>query len=130
MCITDHRDQVVSTLTDPGWSINYGKSSLIPNTKAIYLGFELDSVGSENCPEIWITKDRAYNLRRSIKRLLSKTICSARQLARNLGQAIRMSFDIEYGKTMLHGAYQLVMMTTVRSCVGGSCVGGSYHINP
>ena len=106
--ITDHTDMVVSTLEDLGFIINRDKSELIPATTRTYIGFELNTAGDSGHPEIWVTQARVRKLRAAIRRLLAGTTCSARQLARVLGQCVSMSLAVSYGKIMLRGAYALL----------------------
>ena len=106
--IEDHKDQLIHTLEELGWVINYEKSVITPTTSITYIGFDVDTVTSQQCPTLWVTKARVVKLHGRIKRLLNKTHCSARNLARILGQCISMGLAVVYGKVMLRAVYRLL----------------------
>lgn len=110
--VTDHTDSILQVLADCGWLVNWEKSCLSPATTIVYIGFEINSRGKSGYPELWISRDRRRKLRYSIRQLLSKPFCTARQLARVLGRCISTSVAVRFGKIMLRESYQLLNTRT------------------
>lgn len=115
--ISDCTDTMIHTLEELGWLINHEKSNFIPSMVTDYIGFNINSCGSKNCPEMWVTSARVRKLKHSISRLLGKGSCSARQLARVSGQCISMSLAVKYGKCMLRGVYDLLKSRSDWECL-------------
>lgn len=105
--IEEHRDQLVNTLNDLGWIINYEKSSLTPQKVITFIGFVVDTMTSQS-PTLWVAHARIQKLRTALRKLIKAQSCSARSLARVLGQCISMSVAVVYGKIMLRGAYNVL----------------------
>jgi hypothetical protein len=106
--ITDSLDGVLQTLQDVGYIVNMEKSSLTPETMKVYIGFVVDTMGESGHPEIWVSPPHVRKLRAGIKRLRTGVVCSARQLARVLGQCVSMSPAVAFGKVMLRQCYSLL----------------------
>ena len=102
--IVDHRDQLINTLQELGWILNMEKSVLEPTNVMTYIGFEIVT-SSGMWPTLWVATARVQKLRATIRRTLKAGRCSARQLARLLGQCVSMSIAVAYGKLMLRNAY-------------------------
>ena len=98
---TDHCDQVIDTLQDLGWNINFEKSDVQPSTKAIYLGHKVTSCGTSGLPEIAISSGRIRKLKRSIRRTLVQDNITARQLASVTGQCVAMALVVLPAKLLL-----------------------------
>ena len=106
--IKSHRNLLLECVEDLGFIVNDEKSVLEPSYIITYIGFVLDTVTSDNWPTLWVAPQRVHKLRDGIRRLLSKDVTSARQLARILGQCNSMALAVSYGKIMLRGAYRLL----------------------
>jgi hypothetical protein len=116
-CITSHTDTVLNTLTDLGFIVNYEKSNLVPSSSILYIGFVINSSGASGFPEVWLAPARVAKLRHSIRRLRARSTCSARQLARVLGQCVSMCMVVSFGKVMLRHSYALLRLKTDWECL-------------
>lgn len=105
---TDHCDQVISTLQDLGWSINYEKSDIRPKTSTIYLGHKISSCGKSGLPEIAVSSVRIRKLKRTIRRILTRDTIMARQLASFAGQCVAMALVVLPAKLLLRACYRLL----------------------
>ena len=107
-CFTDHLDQILHTLCDLGWTINYEKSSLTPRKEVTYLGYKVRSCGRSGFPEISVMGERIRKLRRSIHQALTDHSFTARCLASITGQCVAMSQVIMPAKLLLRSSYRLL----------------------
>ena len=103
---------LIKTLQNLGWHINWEKSSLIPETTKTYLGYVINSIGSQKFPTLHITRQRVLKLRKDIKRTLLCKQVQARALARVAGQCISMTQAIIPGKLLLRSTYRLLATKT------------------
>lgn len=115
--ITSSTDTMIHTLEELGWLINHEKSCFVPSKEIDYIGFNINSCGVKQCPEIWVTASRVRKLKHSIARLLGRGQCTARDLARVSGQCISMSLAVKYGKCMLRGVYSLLRTRSDWDCM-------------
>ena len=91
---TDHCDQVLWTLEELGWSINFEKSLIMPKSKVTYLGYKVTSQGQSGYPEVAVTSNRIRKLIHPI---------TARRLA-----SIAMALVILPAKLLLRSCYRLL----------------------
>ena len=96
---------LLSTLSRLGSQINKEESSLTPQHKKTHIGFIVSTKGE--APMISIPHNHIYKLTKDIKRVLSKTLVSARTLARVAGQCIAMTKAIIPEKLLLRNVYHL-----------------------
>ena len=99
------KDILLSTLSRLGFQINKEESSLTPQHKKTHIGFIVSTKGE--APMISIPHNHIYKLTKDIKRVLSKTLVSARTLARVAGQCIAMTKAIIPEKLLLRNVYHL-----------------------
>ena len=105
-----HKDIVIKTLTQLGWTINWEKSQLTPATTCQFIGYILCTEGDH--PYISIPADRIYRLRKDIRRVMKEDLISARLLARVCGQYVAMTGAVATGKLLLRNAYRLLSSRT------------------
>lgn len=108
--ITDSADQLLSTLSDLGFTINFEKSSLSPSSNILYLGYLISCNG--NSVYVHVQKSRVVKLKRSLRRALSAGSVSARALARICGQCISVAWAVTPGKLFLRNSYRLLSTRT------------------
>ena len=108
---TDHKDLVIHTLEDLGFTINYPKSDLVDSPQCEWVGYMIEST---DVPTIKIKQERIRKLKRGIKKILCSDIkvISARQLARIAGQCISMTKAILPGKLLLRSVYRVLATRT------------------
>ena len=97
---------VLTTLEKLGFSINYDKSSLVPELCKPYIGYIIDNCGKQTV--IKINKDRIRSVRKEISRALRKGQATARSLARIAGQCISMAKCVLPAKLLLRNLYRLL----------------------
>ena len=107
ICITDHWDFVLDTLKDLGWSVNCEKCQLIPDTKAMFVGFEI-TTNSDKGPWLKVLPNKITKLKRVIKKCLEHEQISARSLARIISQCAAMTKAIVPAKLLLRRAYHIL----------------------
>jgi hypothetical protein len=106
--ICDHRDFVIDTFEDLGFTVNYNKSCLTPCTTISYIGYIIESQSSDGRPWLSMTHAKVTKLKKDISRCLAVGYIGARQLAKIAGQAISMSRAILPGKLKLRSLYALL----------------------
>ena len=107
--ITSHKDELLNTLDDLGWSVNLEKSNLDPSTSGTHIGYIIDTVGSAaGFPVLKIVGDRVRALKRCIRKCLRFSSISARELARIAGRCIAMRASISPAKLFLRHIYRLL----------------------
>lgn len=108
--ITDSADQLLNTLSDLGFTINFEKSSLSPSSNILYLGYLISC--NRNSVYVQVLKSRVVKLKRSLRRALSAGSVSARALARICGQCISVAWAVTPGKLFLRNSYRLLSTRT------------------
>lgn len=103
--IDQHRDTLIRTLGNFGWFINYEKSSLKPEQKKLFVGYDIVTNGE---PIIRIPISRCNKLKKDIRRVIEKQTITARILARVTGQCVSMFKAIAPGKLMLRNTYKIL----------------------
>jgi len=109
--IENHKNFLVSTLESLGWTINYKKSSLVPESTKTWIGYDISSSSTDdkNCdPVIRIPQTRIRKVCRDILRALRKKCIQARALARIAGQLVSMAEVILPAKLLLRNVYQVL----------------------
>lgn len=106
--IVDHRDFVLQTFEELGFSINYEKCCLDPGSRCSFIGYIIDSNGPDNLPWLFMQPGKIKKLKKDIKRCLLKGRVQARCLAKICGQAIAMSKAVLPGKLKLRFIYALL----------------------
>ena len=104
--IIKHKDLLVNTLEELGWTINFEKSSLIPENTKTWIGYVISTKTSPPC--IGVTKDKTRKLRRDILRALRRRDIQARALARIAGQCVAMAQVILPAKLLLRNVYRVL----------------------
>ena len=104
---TDHRDFLLQTLKELGWSINLKKSQLKLDVNCGFVGFNVYSTGN-NGPWLQVmsgkVKKLKYHLRSSLCNVDNKI--TARHLARIVGQCVAMTRAVLPRKLLLRNAYR------------------------
>lgn len=103
-----HKTVLLQCLNDLGWFIKLEKCSLVPTTKINFIGYTIDSVGTDKCPVLKVNSERIRKLTKDLKRLLSLRHCTKRQLARVAGQCVSMSKAVLPAKLLLRNTYRLL----------------------
>lgn len=106
--IDEHTQLCIDVLQSAGWNINFEKSSLLPSTDILYIGYIIDSCGKSGLPELKVPRARIRKVRKDIFRALQLPHIKARSLARIAGQCISMCKAVYPGKLMLRGVYNLL----------------------
>lgn len=108
--ITDHCDTLIHTLQELGFTINFEKSELHPQTKLQWIGYNIDSVGENNEPWLSIPRQRIQKLRHDICRILNAPFhgIKAKGLARITGQCIAMCKAVLPAKLKLRNLYKIL----------------------
>ena len=104
--IVNHREQLLTTLKELGWLVNFEKSSLEPEQLKEFIGYLIDNTGEK--PIIKIPRNRITRLRKDITRCLKKETVSARALARIGGQCVSMYKCVFPAKLQLRNLYRLL----------------------
>jgi hypothetical protein len=84
---------VIQVLEALGFIVNRNKSSLIPATSIIYLGFLLDSVAMQ----IKVPKEKMVKLQQTVRSTLEKSQVSVRDLSRIIGRLNSLSAAVVPG---------------------------------
>ena len=100
-----HREILIDTLTDLGWSINWEKSSVNPAKQCVFVGFMVHSTGKDG-PWIQVLQEKVRKLKSLIRRTLNAMSVSARQLAKVVGQCIAMMRAVIPAKLLLRNVYR------------------------
>ena len=109
--IQEHKTLLLSLLEELGWMVNLKKSNLEPSLQCEFIGYLVDNSGDQAI--IKIPKRRILNLKKDIKRCLSKCKISARGLVHISGQCVSMYKCIFPAKLQLRNLYRL--LSTKRS---------------
>ena len=104
--IVNHREQLLTTLKELGWLVNFEKSSLEPEQLKEFIGYLIDNTGEKTI--IKIPRNRITRLRKDITRCLKKETVSARALARIGGQCVSMYKCVFPAKLQLRNLYRLL----------------------
>ena len=105
LCVTDHRDFVIHTLTDLGWSINFEKSVLEAKESCEFIGFIVHSTGKSR-PWLQVTQKKLHKLKRHLATAVKSESVSARFLAKIGGECIAMMKAILPAKLLLRNLYR------------------------
>ena len=108
--ITDHKDLVLHTLEELGLQVNFDKSSLDPSQVVEWVGYEIDTSGTDGNPWIYIPKQRIRKLKHDIRRVIKHPCIKAKHLARITGQCISMCKAIIPAKLKLRNLYKVLRM--------------------
>ena len=104
-CATDHIDQLIKTLTELGFTINFEKSTLVASNKINYIGYTLRSDQGQVIIKAQAT--RVSKLKRSMRRALEQKSVTFRFLAQICGQCVSVAWVVQPGKLFLRHAYRL-----------------------
>lgn len=104
--ISDFSDQLVHTLQDLGFVINFEKSCLVPSQSIDYIGYNISS--ARGIIRVKAQAKRVAKLRRAIKKTISQDSVPARQLAKVLGLCVSVAWVVTPGKLFLRKAYRLL----------------------
>lgn len=105
---TDHKDLLIHTLRDLGWTINFEKSDFNDNTVCSYIGYHINSQGPDGVPWLKVNSTRVAKVTKDIRRCLSETGVSVRRIARVAGQCISMIKAVLPGKLLLQCIYKFI----------------------
>ena len=105
-CSTDHIDQLIHTLTELGFIINFEKSQLVASNKISYNGYALSS--DQGQVRIKAQTARISKLKRSIRNALQQKSITFRCLAQFCGQCVLVAWVVQPGKLFLRSAYRLL----------------------
>ena len=104
--IVNHREQLLTTLKELGWLVNFEKSSLEPEQLKEFIGYLIDNTGEKTI--IKIPRNRITRLQKDITCCLKKETVSARALARIGGQCVSMYKCVFPAKLQLRNLYRLL----------------------
>ncbi len=104
--IENHKTFLISILEDLGWTINYTKSSLTPESSKTWIGYVISTESSN--PKLCIPPNRVHKLKRDIQRALRKNALQAKALARIAGQCVAMGEVILPTKLLLRNVYRVL----------------------
>ena len=107
-CATDHTEFLVQTFSELGLNINEEKSSLQPNCRKRFVGFNVDSQGPDGFPWITVPIDRIHKVQKDIDRLLKQNPVKVRFLARIAGQCVSMTEAVLPAKLLLRNVYRVI----------------------
>ena len=107
-CIEDHKSCLLKCLADLGWTVNFEKSRLTPDTCQEFIGYRITTVNDDGHVWISIPRNRIQKVCHDIRRALNKQIVTARALARITGQLVAMSKAILPAKLLLRNLYRLL----------------------
>ena len=88
-CSADHIDQLIHTLTELGFIINFEKSQLVASNKISYIGYTLSS--DQGQVRIKGQTARISKLKRSIRKALQQKSITFRCLAQICGQCVSVT---------------------------------------
>lgn len=111
---TDHRDFVLQTFLELGFTINYEKSDLNPSVRKEFIGYIVDSMGPRDLPWVYIGDKKIKKLKKDIRRALTTGRVYARFLAKIAGQAVAMTKAITPGELKLRSWYSLLATKTLQ----------------
>lgn len=104
--IVDAKDQLLHTLEDLGFLINFEKSQLNPSTKINYIGYTISN--AQNKLIVKVQSCRISKLKRAIRRALKERYIKARSLAKIAGQCVSTAWAVTPGKLLLRNIYRLL----------------------
>ena len=105
-CSADHIDQLIHTLTELGFIVNFEKSQLVASNKISYIGYTLSS--DQGQVRIKAQAARISKLKRSIRKALQQKSITFRCLAQICGQCVSVAWVVQPGKLFLRSAYRLL----------------------
>ena len=97
---------VLEVLKKLGFTINWKKSSLTPDTRKLFIGYVIDTDKSADGIWLEIPKSRIRKVKHDISRAIKNQKTSARALARIAGQLVSMTKVIIPTKLMLRHVYR------------------------
>ena len=104
---TDHKDMLLNTLDELGWTRNNEKSQLVPGKQATFISFKVYSTGIQG-PWIKILPETIRKLKRHNTKALHSEYISARNLVKITGQCVAMMKAILPAQLLLRNAYRLL----------------------
>ena len=107
MLMTDHREFVLHTHADLGWTVNFEKCQLNPSTSTVSVGFSMSMHGKRG-PWIKVLPQKIRKMRCAIVPCLNSNSISARGLARITGQCMSMTKAIVLGKLLSRNVYRVL----------------------
>lgn len=105
-CITDHKDLLLHTLQDLGFSVNFEKSVLVPRQSIGFIGYTISSVGSKLL--VKAQSQRVSSVKHTLRHILKHQSVSARTLAKALGKCVSVAWVVSPGKLFLRKSYRLL----------------------
>ena len=111
-----HKELLLDTLSDLGWSINRDKSQLTPATSCSFVGFDVSSIGLHG-PWIKVLHEKVKKLKYCIRRALIKESLPVRQLAKIAGMCIAMTRAVIPAKLLLRNIYRCIAKKTSWSSI-------------
>ena len=106
--IAEHKKQLLGSLRQLGFLINWDKSQIDPDSKIVFLGHVLDSKGTNGVPEIRVMAEKVRKLRKDIRRAMKDGRVTARILACIAGQCVFATQAIIPGKLLLRNIYRQI----------------------
>ena len=102
---TDHKDFLLDMLNSFRWTINCEKLQLEPDTKSVFVGFNIYSTGNNG---LWLSvlPVKICKLRCYIKKVINQQTVMVRMLAKIAGQCIAMTRAIIPQKLLLCNVYR------------------------
>ena len=110
--MVEHSNLLLLTLQRLGWQVNWEKSQLQPTQQICYIGYKISTDHPDGNPILQIPVERIRKLRKNIRHILTKGVCSARSLARIAGQCVSMSKAVLPAKLLLRNIYRLLRRRT------------------
>ena len=102
-----HKELLLDTLQDLGWTVNFEKSSLVPSFSCDFIGFTVHSKGDQG-PWLQVFHSKIKKLKCHLRKALRQTSITARQLAKVAGQCIAMMRAVLPAKLLLRNVYRLL----------------------
>ena len=77
MYVTDHKEFLLTTLNEMGWSINYQKLVLMPSTSCVFVGFNIH-LNEDNGPWLQVLPEKIKKLKCHLRNALCNSMITAR----------------------------------------------------
>ena len=111
--IEHSKSTLFQVLQELGYFINFGKSVLVPQFYAIFIGYEIHTNKKKDTVWVCIPKERIKKkLKQDIRRVVKTGLVVARSLARITGQIISMCKVLLPAKLLLRNIYRLLSSKT------------------
>ena len=112
--IVDATDQLLHTIQDLGFRVNFDKSQLTPSSRIDYIGFTI--IVKADKVFVKVQSKRIAKLKRSIRRALTNRSIKARILAKIAGQCVSTAWAVTPGKLLLRNTYRLLSTRETWDC--------------